>query len=110
MLAFLGHIQDLRYPGPQHKYGGFPSEGQFKFIATLKAKTLSATSFACRALHNVAKTEKRVYPGVTIVFHVPKSPRLSLPLFFTGSKVISRAFAEEREPANEASDVLRFGK
>ena len=80
-LAFIGHVQDMRCPGPQHRYGGFPLEGQSKLVAPLKTKTLSATSLACRALHNVAKTKKRVYPDVTIVFHVPKSPRLSPPLF-----------------------------
>ena len=59
-------------------------------------------SFACRALCNVAITEKRVYLDVTIVIHVAKSPRLSLCCFYA-SKVILCAFAEEGEPENEAN-------
>ena len=82
VLAFLGLVQDLRCP--QHRYGEFPSEGQSKLVTLLKTKTFSVTSLACRALHNVVKTEKRVYPDVTIVFHVPKYSRLSLPLYSQG--------------------------
>ena len=69
-----------------------------------------ATSLVCRALCNVAKTkkylpmEKRVYPDVTIVIHVPKSQALP-PLFVWGQRSL-HTFVREGEPGNEATNAL----